>query len=124
MQWTTKSSEPQSRRTSAKTASMVAGSVTSQWPTTAPWSSAASGSTRLLQRVALVGQREVGAVPARRLGDAPGDRAVVRDADDQAALARENARRRASQPIELAPEPGCINPPWITCAARESRGPP
>ncbi len=47
----------------------------------------------LLQRVALVGQRELGAGLAGRRGDAPGERAVVGDAHDQAALAAHHAAR-------------------------------
>jgi tetraacyldisaccharide 4'-kinase len=49
MQWTMKSSLPQTRSTSAKTASMLGSSVTSQWPTTIALSSAASGSTRFFK---------------------------------------------------------------------------
>jgi hypothetical protein len=40
----------------------------------------------LLERIALVGEGELGALCVRRLGDTPGDRAVVRDSQDQAAL--------------------------------------
>ena len=43
----------------------------------------------LLQRVALIGEGELGALRVRGPGDAPGDRAVVGDAHDQAALARQ-----------------------------------
>jgi len=39
-----------------------------------------------LERFALVGESEVGAMVAAGTGDAPGDRAVVRDAHDQAAF--------------------------------------
>jgi hypothetical protein len=46
----------------------------------------------LLQRVALIGQGQRGAVLVGRPGDAPGDRAVVRDPHDQAALAGQDAR--------------------------------
>ena len=46
MACTTKSSPPQRVAISLKTASMVAGSVTSQWPATRPPTSSASGSTR------------------------------------------------------------------------------
>ena len=41
----------------------------------------------LLQRIALIGEGELGALRAAGLGDAPGDRAVVGDPHDQAALA-------------------------------------
>ena len=51
----------------------------------------------LLQRIALIGEGELGAVRVRGLGDAPGDRAVVGDAHDQAALAaHETGVRHAS----------------------------
>ena len=46
MACTTKSSEPQVFCAVANTASMVAGSVTSQWPNTCAPISCASGSTR------------------------------------------------------------------------------
>ena len=78
---------------SPKTASMVAGSVTSQWPTTIPPTSSASGSTRFLQRIALIGEGELGALRPAGLGDAPGDRAVVGDPHDQAALAAHETGR-------------------------------
>ena len=68
MQWTTKSSEPQSASTSSKTASMVAPSVTSQWPTTAAVELLRQGLDALLQGVALIGEGEfrarAGAPPA------------------------------------------------------------
>ena len=38
----------------------------------------------LLQRLALIGEGELGAGGARGLGDAPGDRTVVGDAEDHA----------------------------------------
>ena len=41
----------------------------------------------LLQGVALIGEGELGAGIRRRLGDTPGDRAVVGDAHDETALA-------------------------------------
>jgi hypothetical protein len=43
----TKSSDPQADFTAAKAASIEAGSLTSQWPTTSPSTSSASGATRL-----------------------------------------------------------------------------
>ena len=42
----------------------------------------------LLDGVALIGERDLGALVAAGLGDAPGDRAVVGDAENDAALAR------------------------------------
>ena len=41
----------------------------------------------LLQGVALIGERDFGALRGAGLGDAPGDRAIVGDAHDQATLA-------------------------------------
>ena len=46
----------------------------------------------LLERVALIGEGELRAVLVAGLGDAPGERAVVRDPHDQAALAAHEAR--------------------------------
>ena len=45
----------------------------------------------LPERVALIGERELGALVGAGLGDAPGDRPVVGDAHDQAALAGHQA---------------------------------
>ena len=103
MAWTRKSSPPHFSSTLLKTASMVAGSVTSQWPATCALSSAASGSTRFFKRVALVGERELGARRARGRGDPPGERAVVGDAHDEAALAAHDTfdRRFHARPALL-----------------------
>ena len=46
----------------------------------------------LLERIPLVGEGKLGAVRAARFGNTPGDRAVVGDAHDQAALAAHQAR--------------------------------
>ena len=48
----------------------------------------------LLQRIALIGEREFRARVMGRLGYAPGDRTVVGDAQNEPALARQNARSR------------------------------
>ena len=61
----------------------------------------------LLERIALIGEGERRALRRRRLGDAPGDRAVVGHAHDQAALALhegagrnlEGSRRSTHSPI-------------------------
>ncbi len=45
----------------------------------------------LAESVALIGQRELGALAGQRLGDTPGDRTVVGDAHDEAALAGHQA---------------------------------
>ncbi len=47
----------------------------------------------LLERIALIGEGKVRAMRAAGLGDAPGDRAVVGDTHDQAALAAHESRR-------------------------------
>ena len=41
----------------------------------------------LAERLALIGEGELGALRGQRLGDAPGDRMIIGDAHDQAALA-------------------------------------
>ena len=46
----------------------------------------------LLERIALIGEGERGAVAVARLGDAPGERAMVGDPHDQAALAAQKPR--------------------------------
>ncbi len=46
----------------------------------------------LLQRVALIGKRQLRAMPPAGLGNAPGKRTVVRDPHDQAAFAAHKAR--------------------------------
>ena len=93
MQWTTKSSLPQCFSMSAKTASMEAASVTSQWPATCGADAFGERAHALFQRFALIGEGELGARVMGGLGDAPGDGAIVGDAHDQAALACQNARR-------------------------------
>jgi hypothetical protein len=45
----------------------------------------------LLERLALIGEGDFGALFGAGLGDAPGDRAVVRDAHDEPALALHQA---------------------------------
>ena len=47
----------------------------------------------LAERLALVGEGEFGALGRQRLGDAPGDRVVVGDPHDEAALAAHQAAR-------------------------------
>ena len=58
----------------------------------------------LLERVALIGERKLGAVTAAGFGDAPGQRALVGDPDDQAALAAHEARdfRHFSDPADIS----------------------
>jgi hypothetical protein len=45
-----------------------------------------------LQRIALMGESDIGALRPARFGDAPGDRAVIGNSHDQAALAAHEAR--------------------------------
>ena len=45
----------------------------------------------LLERLALIGQRDFGAMLDTGLGDAPGNRTIVRDAENKAALAGHEA---------------------------------
>ena len=54
-------------------------------------SCSASGADPPLERLALIGESELGALLAERLGDAPGERAVVGEAHDQAALSLHQA---------------------------------
>ena len=88
MAWTTKSSRPQSffRRVEQRDR----GSPRSRRRPPATIfepSFSTIGSTRLPNAAALVGEGHLGARGMQRLGDAPGDRAVVGHAHDQAALA-------------------------------------
>ena len=106
MACTTKSSLPQRVRELAKTASMVAGSVTSQWPATRPPTSCGQRLDPLLQRIALIGECKLGALRPAGLGDAPGNRAVVGDPHDQAALA---AHKTGRVHIFLAPPRGAAS---------------
>ena len=46
----------------------------------------------LAERLALIGEGEFGALGRQRLGDAPGDRMIVGDAHDEAALAAHQSR--------------------------------
>ena len=56
----------------------------------------------LLQRIALVGEGNVGALGAAGPGDAPGQRAVVGDAQDQTALAAHETRGFRHNPPQTA----------------------
>src|SRR3712207_8707033 len=58
-------------------------------------------SDALAERLALVGEGELGAVLAQNLGDAPGDRVVVRDPHDEAAPALHEAGRSEEHTSEL-----------------------
>ena len=94
MQWTTKSSPPHKSRTLREHRVdgrrlrdvTVADDLRIEVP--------GEGLDPLLQSVALIGEGEVGALTVGGLGDAPGDRPVVGDPHDQAALARKDARLR------------------------------
>ena len=54
------------------------------------------GDDALLERLALIGEGELGALAGQRLGDAPGDRAIIGDPHDEAALAGHDARTTVS----------------------------
>ena len=62
-----------------------------------------------LEGVALIGQGQFGAVGAGRLGDAPGDGAVVGDAEDEPALAGEEAGPRRLVRAHRPQPPICPN---------------
>ena len=86
---------PKCFSTSAKTASMVAGIG---HVAMAGDMRAELGGERLdplLEGIALIGERELGALRGAGLGDAPGDRAVVGDAHDEAALALPSMRPKS-----------------------------
>ena len=87
MACTTKSSEPQAFCAVANTASMVAGVGDIAMAEHLRADLLRQRLDALLQRVALVGEGNVGALGAAGLGDAPGERPVVGDPQDQAALA-------------------------------------
>ena len=92
MACTTKSSEPQADCTAAKTASMRrrVGDVAMADHQAVHF--LGQRLDPLLERVALVGEGEVGAMVAAGARDAPGDRAVIRHAHDQPAFAAHQAR--------------------------------
>src|SRR6185503_17447331 len=50
----------------------------------------------LLHRLALIGKGQLGALPGERLGDPPGERAVVGEAHDQPALSFHQAGHSSS----------------------------
>ena len=93
MAWTTKSILPHFSFSTSNTASMVAGVGDVAM---AQHQAADLGGQRLdplLQRVALIGQRDLGALGVAGLGNAPGDRTVIGDAEHHASLALHQARK-------------------------------
>ena len=66
-------------------------SVTSQWPATMRAEFGGQRLDALLERFALIGERDLGALVGAGLGDAPGDRPIVGDANDQPLLAGHQA---------------------------------
>ena len=92
MAWTRKSIEPQADCTAANTASMVAGIGHVAIADHDAADLLGQRLDALFQRVALIGESQLGAVAAAGLGDAPGERAMVGDPHDQAALAAHEAR--------------------------------
>ena len=93
MAWTRKSRLPQRSPRVAKTLSIDASSVTSQGEHDVRAHRGRQRLHPLAERLALVGEGELGAVLVRALGDAPGDGLVVRDPHDQAALAAHQSGR-------------------------------
>ena len=87
MACTTKSSVPQVFCAAANTASMVAGSGHVAMTEHARADLLRQRLDALLQRIALIGEGDLGALGAAGPGDAPGQRPVVGDPQDQAALA-------------------------------------
>ena len=86
MAWTTKSSESQRLSSVAKAASTEAMSSTSQGRTRSEPRDCGQRRHPLAERLALIGEGEFRPVLGQRLGDAPGDRVIVGDAHDEAAL--------------------------------------
>ena len=80
------------RSSAAKTASSEATSSTSQGSDSREPETFGERAHALAQRLALIGEGELGALGGERLGDAPGDRMVVGDAHHEAALAAHQAR--------------------------------
>ena len=72
---------------------MLASSATSQGNTRSEPTWAASGRDPALQRLALEGEGQLGALRGAGRGDAPGQRTLVRDAHDQATLALHQVAR-------------------------------
>ena len=102
MACTRKSSAPHLAATIAKAASTVAGSSMSQWPTTIPPTSCASGSTRFFN-VALIGESKLGAlrrqafaIPRRSNGcwQPPGSGRVCHARDSRLRACSSSLRRR------------------------------
>ena len=63
-------------------------SVTSQGSTSLRADFGGQRLDALLDRVALIGEGDFRALAAQGLGDAPGDRAIIRNPHDEAAFAR------------------------------------
>ena len=86
MACTRKSSVPHFCATAANTASIVAAIGDVAMADDVPADLLRERLDPLLQRVALIGERQFGALRMAGLGDAPGNRPVVGDAHDEAAL--------------------------------------
>ena len=87
MAWTRKSSWPHLSRNVANTASTLAMSSTSQGSTSVDAERLRQRLDPLAQRLALIGEGQLGALRRQRLGNAPGNRMIIGDAHDQPALA-------------------------------------
>ena len=86
MAWTTKSRPSQRLSRASKTASTEAMSSTSQGSDELGAERLRQRRHALAERLALIGEGEFRAVLGQGLGDAPGDRMIVGDAHDEAAL--------------------------------------
>ncbi len=93
---------PQAERSCANAASMVAGCDDVAIADHDAADLLGERLDALLQRLALIGESKLGAVRAAGLGDAPGERALVGDPHDQAALAAHEARdfRHGADPAD------------------------
>ena len=67
--------------------------------------SAAKRRDPFLQRIALIGERDLGALSRAGLGDTPGDRSIVGDAHDQPAFAG-HQRAGGDRHVRLRPRHG------------------
>ena len=83
---------PRSFSRCAKAASIVSGSVTSRMAADDGVQFGRKRLDTLLQRVALIGEGQLGALFGAGFRDAPGNRLIVRKADDEASLAFHEAR--------------------------------
>jgi hypothetical protein len=84
---------------------MLASSVTSQWPTTIALEFGRQRLDALLQSIALIGEGQFRTLLGAGLGNAPGNRAVVGHAHDEAALA---LQKPCSDTVMVPPPVGSL----------------